>query len=166
MANRALAWAVALIIGAALQACAVSYPPAPDPASQIGKPTASTNDASDITGVWQGRSIAGCFGGASFSRCLAQQKISLTMIQDGAHVSGFYNCSYGNRMCLQLDRNGRIRNGLVRDERLMIRVMLSGGLTCFFTGTFLPQEKLAGSYLCLEGGGLVEVGRFYVQRSY
>lgn len=88
------------------------------------------------------------------------------MIQDGTHVSGFYNCAYGNRMCLNLDRNGRIRNGFVENERLMIRVMLEGGLTCFFNGMFLPAERLSGNYLCLEGGGLVETGHFYVQRSY
>jgi len=121
----------------------------------------------DVTGVWEGISIAGCrgLGISNPGRCAAMQKITLTMFQHGAQVTGYYRCAYGNQNCRDLNEHGIIRNGSMKGRRLMMRVMLEDGSMCFFTA--IPDgDLLDGGYECLQGAGIVEQGHFRTERSY
>jgi hypothetical protein len=139
-------------------------------ASALGKTPSSNADEpgtlSGVTGVWEGTTVARCLPGMPDpGRCNAWQDITLTMFQDGERVTGFYKCAYGSQVCRNLDEHGVIRNGTMRSGRLMMRVMLPDGSMCFFTG--IPHnDQLSGGYSCLQGGGLLEEGRFRTQRSY
>jgi len=120
-----------------------------------------------VNGVWEGTSVADC--SAVFQRdpgrCASVQRITLTMFQRGPDVTGFYKCAFGTQICRNLNENGVIKKGKMTGRRLMMRVMLGDGSMCFFTG--IPQdERFDGNYMCLQGAGIVEQGRFQTQRSY
>ena len=119
-----------------------------------------------VSGVWQGISISNCeIDPADPGRCNAEQRITLTMFQQGSEITGFYKCAFGNQMCRHLNESGVIRNGSMQRSRLMMRVMHEDGSMCFFTGR--PDgNSFEGGYECLQGGGIIEQGVFQTQRSY
>jgi hypothetical protein len=129
---------------------------------------AQTDRSADrgVSGVWQGISISDCVGEpADPGRCSAMQRITLTMFQQGATVTGFYKCAYGNQVCRHMDETGVIRNGTLKSTRLMMRIMHEDGSMCFFTGR--PDgDRFEGGYECLQGGGIVEQGTFQTRRTY
>jgi hypothetical protein len=120
----------------------------------------------DVTGVWQGRTIADCaiVTTTNPGRCSAMQLITLTMFQDGQRVTGSYRCAFGNEECRGLAESGVIRDGHMNDRLLRIRVMLDDDTTCSFSG--MPVNGvLEGRYQC-HWGGPAEWGGFRVERSY
>jgi hypothetical protein len=122
--------------------------------------------ASEITGVWQGRSFADCpiITTTNPGRCGAMQRITLTMFQNGQNISGSYRCSFGNEDCRDQAETGVIRNGQMIARLLRIAVMLEDGSMCRFTG--IPKNGiLQGRYQC-HWGGPMEQGGFRVERSY
>jgi len=165
-----------LLLSTALAGCAAAdhtYPrdfsSGPIPPLDV-VPAAMTDQVrppSGVTGVWQGISHADCndvtIGNPG--RCGATQNISLTMMQQGDTVSGFYKCAYGTEVCRNLDENGVIRDGRMAGGRLTMRVMLEDGSMCFLTGRPL-QGVIDGRYSCLQGGGVVERGAFRTQLHY
>ena len=137
---------------------------APSAASDPTPATAASD--SSVAGVWEGTSISNCESDPSDpGRCNAQQKITLTMFQQGDAITGFYKCAYGNQVCRHLDETGTIRNGTLQHTRLMFRVMLEDGSMCFFTGRPAANE-FEGGYECLQGGGIIEQGVFKTRRTY
>jgi len=128
--------------------------------------TPAVSSANSVTGVWQGRSFADCpiVTTTDPGRCHAMQQITLTMFQDGQHISGSYRCAFGNENCRDLAETGVIRNGEMMARLLRIAVMLEDGSMCRFTG--MPQNGvLEGRYQC-HWGGPMEQGGFRVERSY
>jgi len=122
--------------------------------------------ASEITGVWQGRSFADCpmITTTNPGRCGAMQLITLTMFENGGRITGSYRCSYGNENCRDEAETGVIRHGEMTKRLLRIAVMLEDGSMCRFTG--MPQNGvLEGRYQC-HWGGPMEQGGFRVERSY
>lgn len=122
--------------------------------------------ASNITGVWHGRSFADCpiITTTNPGRCGAMQLITLTMFENGGQITGSYRCSYGNENCRDEAETGVIRNGQMTRRLLRIAVMLEDGSMCRFTG--MPQNGvLEGRYQC-HWGGPMEQGGFRVERSY
>jgi hypothetical protein len=132
-----------------------------------GAAPAPSPEVQAVTGHWEGVSSADCIGDttANPGRCHATQKITLTMLQDGDQITGYYTCAFGNEVCRNLDETGVIRNGTMNGRRLTMRVMLGDGSMCFFTG--MPASNvMEGRYSCLQGGGIVERGAFRTERSY
>jgi hypothetical protein len=139
-------------------------------ASKSGASTAPTLppklSASDVTGVWQGRSFADCpiITTTNPGRCGAMQRITLIILQDGSRLSGSYKCAFGNENCRDLAETGVIRQGEMTARLLRIVVMLEDGSMCRFTG--MPQNGIIeGRYQC-HWGGPMEQGGFRVERSY
>jgi hypothetical protein len=133
-------------------------------------PTAATDPPpaadSTVAGVWEGTSTSNCESDPSDpGRCNAQQKITLTMFQQGNSITGFYKCAYGNQVCRHLNETGTIRDGKLKHTRLMFRVMLEDGSMCLFTGRPAANE-FEGGYECLQGGGIIEQGIFQTRRTY
>jgi len=152
---------------AILSGCGAVNPGAPQPADAADAADRASSDQAGMNGVWEGTSVAGCV--ALFQRdpgrCASVQKITLTMFQRGPDVTGFYKCAFGTQICRNLNENGVIKKGKMTGHRLMMRVMLGDGSMCFFTG--IPQDgNFNGNYMCLQGAGIVEQGRFNTQRSY
>ena len=156
----------------------VTTPPGGDESSPPGAASAVAQPAADqsgppggradrgVSGVWQGISVSNCIGQPSDpGRCAAMQSITLTMFQQGAEVTGFYKCAYGTQVCRHLNETGVIRNGKVNGTLLMMRVMHEDGSMCFFTGR-PAGNRFNGGYECLQGGGIIEQGRFQTLRTY
>ena len=63
---------------------------------------------------------------------------------------------------------GTIADGKVREGSVALRVMMPDGSSCLFNGrpSQDKQNKLRGTYFCMQGGGYIEQGRFQVERGY
>jgi len=120
----------------------------------------------DVSGLWVGGSRAACGPhGRKLGRCVAEQIISFRLTQENSTVGGFYKCAYGNRNCLGMNDRGEVAHGEVRATMLSMRVMMDDGSSCLFSAR--PQiGEMHGQYSCLQGGGLLEKGDWYVQRAY
>ncbi len=133
-------------------------------AARVSDPAAPVDRG--VNGVWQGISISNCEDDPDDpGRCNAEQKITLTMFQQGNAITGYYKCAFGTQVCRHLDETGMIRNGTLKHTRLMFRVMHEDGSMCIFTGR--PEgDKFEGGYECLQGGGIIEQGIFQTRRNY
>jgi len=101
-------------------------------------------------------------------RCDAVVKITLQMFQKGSAVTGHYTCATGTMVCRDSNSSGMIADGKVREGNVGMRVMMPDGSSCLFNGrpSQDKQNKLTGTYFCMQGGGYIEQGRFEVERSY
>jgi hypothetical protein len=151
----------------ALCACAANSPRSEAATSQAPRTDDPPSQAGEgVSGVWQGVSVANCEGDPSDpGRCNAEQKIILTMFQQGNAITGYYKCAFGNQLCRHLDETGPIRDGTLKHTRLTFRVMLEDGSMCLFTGRPAANE-FEGGYECLQGGGIIEQGIFQTRRNY
>ena len=164
---RSVSGAPATALAIAIYGCAVtsSAPTNVDPQAALASDQAVGGDRG-VGGVWQGISLSNCESDHSDpGRCMAEQKIILTMFQHGNEVTGFYKCAYGNQVCRHLNETGVIRNGTLNHMRLMMRVLHEDGSMCFFTGR-PAGNQLNGGYECLQGGGIIEQGTFQTRRNY
>jgi hypothetical protein len=120
----------------------------------------------DVTGLWRGKSSAECsMLIPDETRCGAVNDITLTLLQQGAEVRGFYKCGYGNMDCRNGNETGKVALGTMGVGLLQMRVMMPDGSDCIFNGR--PRsDAIEGSYLCLQGGGLIERGIWRARRSY
>lgn len=149
--SRHRAFAIFAAVALMLQGCTVSE---------------RLHTSANVTGVWAGISIASC---TIFfyqpGRCMAQQNIGFTLMQDESEVRGFYTCGYGNQNCLNEDERGRVVDAKMNERLLSMRVMMDDGMDCIFNGVSVG-DNLGGAYLCLQGAGIMEKGRWVVQREY
>ena len=102
-------------------------------------------------------------------RCNAVVNITLQMFQQGSALTGHYTCTTGTMVCRDSNSTGTIADGRVRAAGVDMRVMMPDGSSCLFNGRSSAdssQNKLIGSYFCMQGGGYIEQGRFQVERSY
>jgi len=101
-------------------------------------------------------------------RCDAVVKITLKMFQQGSTLTGSYTCTTGTMVCRDSNSSGTIASGKVREGNVGLRVMMPDGSSCLFNGrpSQDKQNKLTGTYFCMQGGGYIEQGRFQVERSY
>lgn len=121
----------------------------------------------EVTGVWHGQLRANCdpLMMVDVTRCGAVNGITFTLLQNNANVSGYYRCAYGNVNCLSMNETGRIARGNMGSKLLRMRVMMPDGSDCLFNG-WPVGDAMRGSYTCLQGGGLIEQGRWKARRSY
>jgi hypothetical protein len=117
----------------------------------------------DVTGFWSGRSLGACMG--RLGGCGRMVLISLSLIQTESDISGVYRCATGNAICRNLNTEGKIAAGTIRGASVSLRVMHEDVSSCIFQGDF-STETATGTYMCLQGGGMVERGYWKVQRTY
>ncbi len=170
-----ISWWPALAALAMLYGCATGEPPqyAPasaEPAAQA-TPAAESGDAqeSGFTGLWEGTSTSSCMPlQPDARRCNAVVKITLQMFQKSSTLTGHYTCETGTMVCRDSNSSGTIADGKVREGSVGLRVMMPDGSSCLFNGrpSQDKQNKLTGTYFCMQGGGYIEQGRFQVERSY
>jgi hypothetical protein len=137
-----------LALAVSIQSCSMLSPPKVRPAV-------------DVTGMWQGSSFGVCI--ARLPRCGNVVLISLSMIQDQSEISGFYRCAWGNALCRNMNTEGKIAVGSISGSNVSLRLMFEDVSSCIFSGTF-SQDQGSGSYMCMQGGGLVERGYWKVRR--
>jgi hypothetical protein len=97
------------------------------------KPGAAPN--ANVTGLWEATAVNHCrFLQMERTRCHAVVNITLTMIQKGSTVGGFYECRRGPMSLRTLNDSGGIENGAVRESSVLFRVMLPDGSSYIFNG--------------------------------
>src|SRR5260370_7213437 len=94
-------------------------------AAAIGGAHSDDAASNGVTGVWEGMSQG---------PRAAMRYITLTMVQQGNDVTGYYRCAYGTQLCRNMEETGVIKDGKMIGKRLMMRVMLGDAPTCYFTG--------------------------------
>jgi len=166
-----------LVAGALLlNACSIATPVSENPANSVAHPAAtaaasvgapgSGTAGPNVAGLWTGGSEAYC--GAFVhepGRCFARQQISFTLVQKQSRLSGFYQCSFGNQICLRLDERGEIKYATLTADSILMRVMMDDGMDCIFQAQ-LHGDKMNGGYDCLQGGGELEEGIWQTERAY
>jgi hypothetical protein len=99
------------------------------------------------------------------TRCHAVVNIELILTQQGSTVGGSYKCRAGTMMCRKLNDTGEIAYGATHDGSLSLRVTLPDGSSCIFEGKRF-EDRMAGGYICLQGGAIMERGQWQVERIY
>ena len=159
-----------------LNACSMATPVSENPANPVAHPGATATASvgapgsgtagPNVAGLWTGGSEAYC---GTFvhepGRCFAQQQISFTLVQEESNLSGFYQCSFGNQICLRLDELGKIKDASLTTHSIWMRVMMADGMDCIFQAK-LHGDKMNGGYDCLQGGGELEEGIWQTERAY
>jgi hypothetical protein len=126
---------------------------------------AASDDADDITGVWEGLAVDDCsFRIIDQNRCATTVRIMLTLIQQDSAVSGFYKCATDTTACRIEEEGGRIAGELTAGN-LAFRLMLPDGTGCMYRAV-RSGGTLRGGYFCLGGSIILERGWFEAQRSY
>ena len=70
-------------------------------------------------------------------------------------------------VCRDSNTTGTIADGTVHESGVGLRVMMPDGSSCLFNGRPAGNnQKLSGTYFCMQGGGYIEQGRFQVERNY
>ena len=119
-----------------------------------------------MAGLWEGTAISGCDSmQAERTRCHAVVNIALTMTQQGSIIKGSYRCRTGTMMCRKLNDTGEIAYGRADRGNLSLRVILSDGSSCIFRSE-RSRDRMAGSYICFQGGAIMERGQWEVERIY
>jgi hypothetical protein len=161
-------FAALAVIFLAMEICGCAASPGPGASATQSGPAAA-RPIFDASGVWDGQSVASCtaFNPLSFNtRCNAINKVTITMVQENAKITGFYKCSIGNMDCRNQNDSGTIATGSMQNGRLALRIGMPDGSSCLFNGVPTGANQIKGSYSCYQGGGLAEQGRFEVGRNY
>ncbi|HVA40907.1 MAG TPA: hypothetical protein VNF49_09595 [Candidatus Binataceae bacterium] len=170
----------ALLIGALLAACVqgcastkaaneLTFSTAPGSAAAAAPsetPARSGKRGAGAVGVWEGTTLVTNCPVSLPSRCNAQQRVSLTVLEgDNSKLAGYYKCAYGNMTCYNLNDSGKIIDGSLRGSRLTLRVMMPDGTSCVFTGS-VAADAVVGGYSCYTGGSLLEQGSWRAKHLY
>jgi hypothetical protein len=143
---------VGAFVAAALSACAVA-----------AHAQESNQESPGVTGVWHGKSSAGCTMTSDRTRCRAVNDITFTMVQRGSKVTGSYQCAYGNMNCRNINTTGKIADGKMEKTLLTMRVIMPDGSSCRFSGQ--PSgDSIKGGYSC-KGAPRAEQGTWDARRS-
>lgn len=119
----------------------------------------------DLSGVWEGMSITSCDGVQFADRCNAVVDVTLTILQEGSAVDGFYRCAPNTVTCYHANETGVIKSGAFSGGHLVFRVMLDDGESCIFR-SHPSAQRMMGAFLCLQGSALIERGQWRLERSY
>ncbi len=123
MAGRLLRWLIVGILAAMASGCAAAASEStaePSAAAAAAIVEAHSDDAASngVTGVWEGMSQG---------PRAAMRYITLTMVQQGNDVTGYYRWAYGTQLCRNMEESGVIKDGKMIGKRLMMGVMLGDG---------------------------------------
>jgi hypothetical protein len=121
--------------------------------------------AVDLTGLWQGQSVAGCSPMTTApGRCNGQTNINLALTQDGSTLRGRYQCVPGTTICYEGNTSGKVVAGRVSPSLTTMRIAMPDGSSCIYQGRF-SADVGAGGYSCYQGAAIEESGQWKVARS-
>jgi hypothetical protein len=132
--------------------------------AELSERASESSSLDDLTGVWKGGSL--CRWSRVDTSCRGGVNITFTLFPAvRSKMTGSYSCENGIVGCRNRLESGTIATVEMNGKRLWLRVMLGDGSSCLFTSRF-GRDKMAGGYECLQGAGLVEQGRWWIERSY
>lgn len=163
MAGRLEILYLVLTLIAASWGCTAAVNPASS-SSELSERSSESASLDDLIGVWKGGSF--CRWSRIGTSCRGGVNIAFTLFPAvRSKMRGFYSCENGTIGCRNSLESGTIAAVEMNGKRLWLRVMLGDGSSCLFTSRF-GHDRMAGGYECLQGAGLVEQGRWWIERSY
>ncbi len=121
----------------------------------------------DVTGLWSGTTRVTPPCSFSSGRCNAVNNVTFTLRLKGDRVKGKFTCAYGNLICRNggADNTGKVVSGRISGNQIRLSVVLPADVSnCYYNGMFTSPNAIHGSYMCYEGGELLEEGVFDVKR--
>jgi hypothetical protein len=165
MVDRLEILSLVLILIAASGGCTAAINPESSSA-ELSERSSESSSLNDLIGVWKGGSLCRWGRIGTGIGCRGAVNITFTLFPAvRSKMTGFYSCENGTVGCRNRLENGTIATVEMNGKRLWLRVMLGDGSSCLFTSRF-GHDRMAGGYECLQGAGLVERGRWWIERSY
>jgi hypothetical protein len=121
----------------------------------------------DVSGLWSGTTRVTPPCSFSSGRCNAVNNVTFTMRLKGNRIKGKFTCAYGNLICRNggADSTGKIVSGRVSGNEIRLSVVVSADVSnCYYNGVFTSPNSIRGSYMCYQGGELLEEGMWDVKR--
>jgi hypothetical protein len=121
----------------------------------------------EVSGLWSGTTRVTPPCSFSSGRCNAVNKITFMFKQKGDRIKGKFTCAYGNLNCRNgnADNRGKIVSGRIAGNEIRLSVVLPADVSnCYYNGMLTSANAIRGTYMCYQGGELLEEGMFEVKR--
>lgn len=121
-----------------------------------------------VAGMWSGTTRVTPPCSFSSGRCNAVNNVTFAMRLSGNRIKGKFTCAYGNLICRNggADSTGKIVSGRVSGNQIRLTVVLPADVSnCYYSGVFTSPNAIRGSYMCYQGGELLEEGMWDVKRA-
>jgi hypothetical protein len=119
----------------------------------------------NVSGLWSGTTlVTPCY--FSGGRCNAQNKITLKLTQQNNRITGSYACAFGTMICRHggADDTGKVISGRIFDNQVRLSVLIPADVSnCYYNGMLTSATTMHGTYMCFNGGDLVEEGMWDVK---
>jgi hypothetical protein len=135
-------------------------------AVNANQPALLNPPATDVGGDWQGITRVRAYQTQYSGRCSASNIVKFSPVQQGSRISGKYSCFHSNFECRYggADSEGYVQWGDINGSAVRIDVLLPSDLSsCLYIG-HVPADRIAGTYRCYEGGGVMEQGIWQMAR--
>jgi hypothetical protein len=122
--------------------------------------------AANVSRLWSGTTLVTPCAFALSGRCNAENKITLKLTDQNNQITGNYTCAYGTMVCRNggADNTGTIAQGRVSGDQMRLNLMIpADGSNCYCNGILRSAAKIHGTYMCFNGGALVEEGTWDVK---
>ena len=124
--------------------------------------------ATNVSGLWSGTTLVTPCAFALSGRCNAQNKITLNLTQQSNHITGSYTCAYGTMVCRNggADNTGTVAWGRISGNLMRLNLTIPADASnCYYNGMLVSATAMHGTYMCYNGGALVEEGTWSVKRA-
>jgi hypothetical protein len=119
----------------------------------------------NVSGLWSGTSlVTPCYFAGG--RCNAVNKITLKLTQQNNRLTGSYTCAFGTMICRHggADNTGKVVSGRIADNQIRLSVIIPADVSnCYYNGLLTSATTMRGTYMCFNGGDLVEEGTWDVK---
>ncbi|HEY2104564.1 MAG TPA: hypothetical protein VGH29_02185 [Candidatus Binataceae bacterium] len=122
----------------------------------------------DVAGLWSGTTRVTPPCSFSSGRCNAVNNVTFTLRLKGDRIKGKFTCAYGNLICRNggADNTGKVVSGRQSGNQIRLSVVLPADVSnCYYNGMFTSADAIRGSYMCYQGGELLEEGVFDLKRA-
>ena len=122
----------------------------------------------NVSGVWSGTTLVTPCDFALSGRCNAQNNITLTLMQQNNQVTGNYTCATGTMVCRDggADNTGKVQWGRISRNLIRLSLIIPADVSnCYYNGMLASANAMHGTYMCFNGGSLVEEGTWNVKRA-
>jgi len=124
--------------------------------------------AATVGGLWSGTTLVTPCDFAGSGRCNAQNKITLSLTQNAKRITGNYSCAFGTMICRNggADDSGKIVSGRMVNNQVRLSIVIPADTSnCYYNGILTSAKTIHGTYMCFNGGDLVEEGIWDVKRT-
>lgn len=122
--------------------------------------------ATNVTGLWSGTTLVTPCDFAISGRCNAQNNITLKLAQQNSQITGSYTCATGTMICRNggADNTGNVQWGRISGNLIRLSLIIPADASnCYYNGMLASANAMHGTYMCFNGGAMVEEGTWDVK---